>query len=234
MTKPRPRLRTAWATRIACAYLLIASAACSKVQSDPSPGPPPVQTGSSLPPSPSATAGAASASSAGTQGERVRILPEEGPPAGLPAIGFSLRDVWGGFSRNVRPQAGTYLSLGGPPGGTLMFVVKGYRDADPTAATLERLFDEWAKGIPGLEPVVKGAPETLRLAGAQRPALAYVVGRSMATSNWCVSLVPAPKDPRQGLFVLMGVGTQEGAKPDCSRSTSNERLRPLVESLAVD
>jgi hypothetical protein len=219
---------------VAPATMLLAIAACSKAQSDPPPGPPPPSSGWSVPPIATATAAPAPSSSASAEGERIRILPEEGPPAGLPAIGFSLAGVWRGFARNARPQAGTYLSLGGPPGGTLMFVVKGYRDADPTQATLERLFDEWTKGIPGLEAGGKGAPETLRLAGAQRPALAYVVGRSMATANWCVSLVPSPKDPRQGLFVLMGVGAPEGARPDCSRSTSNERLRPLMDSLAVD
>lgn len=167
-------------------------------------------------------------------GAAIHLLPEEGRAAGMPAIGFTLRDVWQGFARSMKPEAGTYLSLGGPPGGTLMFVVKSYQNAEPSHAALERLFADWTRGVPGMEPVVKGPKENLQLAGASRPAMAFVIGRSMATSNYCTAMVPSRSNPREGLYVLMGVGTAEGATPSCERSTTNERLAPLVAGLSLD
>jgi hypothetical protein len=131
------------------------------------------------------------------------------------------------------PQDGQYLSLSGPPGGTLMFVVEGYRDAEASTATVERLFARWAGHGARPDPVVKGSAQTVIIAGAGRPAMAFVVGRSMATTNWCVTLVPSREHEGEGLLVLMGVGVREGASPDCAASTSEDHIRPLVASFAL-
>src|SRR5512133_3456326 len=94
------------------AGLGLALAGCSSGQ----PSPAATTTPSPVPLPPSSTV-APSATTPAPKGATLHLLPEEGRAAGMPAIGFTLRDVWQGFARSSKPVAGTYLSLGGPPGG---------------------------------------------------------------------------------------------------------------------
>lgn len=222
--------------------VLLAGPACSEVRSGPTRTASPPTSGASAAPaptaasSPSATSSAASTATtaAAPASAEIHITAEQGQAAKLPPIGFSLRGVWSGFTRSVTPRAGTYLSLGGPPGGTLMFVVKAYQGVDPIGPTIEQLFTAWAGTRSASQPLVAGKPTSVHLAGADRPAQAFRIGTSHATTNWCVSLVPSRTDPRTGLWVMIGVSSRETAEPDCRLSTKHERLRPLVQSLRLD
>lgn len=222
--------------------VLSGSLGCSEVRSGAAPSAsPPTSTASAAPAPTAASSATTTVAAAPTAmvadapaGAEIHITAEQGLAGKLPPIGFSLRGVWSGFTRSVTPRAGTYLSLGGPPGGPLMFVVKAYRNADPIAPTIEQLFTAWAGTRSGSQPLVAGKPTSVHLAGADRPAQAFRIGTSQATTNWCVSLVPSRTDPRTGLWVMIGVGSRESAEPDCRLSTKHERLRPLVQSLRLD
>lgn len=191
-------------------------------------------------PGPSAGAAPASASAAGSgaaaqSGHSITITAEQGRAAGLPAIGFTISGIWSGFAANRRPSGSTYLSLAGPPGGVLMLVVKPYHGTEPSLSFMEQLFEEWSRTMPGLEPVTKGAPEKLVIAGAARAAIGYLGGAGPGRASWCVTLVPASAAAAedQGLMILLGVAVGDAAQPSCRHAAQHPQLKPLIESFRL-
>ena len=166
-------------------------------------------------------------------GHTITITAEQGRAAGLPAIGLSVSGIWSGFAVNRRPAGSTYLSLAGPPGGLLMFVVKPYHAAEPSVSFMEQLFEQWSRTMPGLLPVDKGAVEKIFIAGGERDAVGYLGGGGPGRASWCVTLVPAAADKDEGLMILMGVAVAAAAKPSCRHALDHRRLKPLIGSFRL-
>lgn len=132
-----------------------------------------------------------------------------------------------GWVRLGPGEAGAALmKLSGPPGGPLGFEVHSYAEAP-----IEDLF---RRAVPSAasQPITAGSPEKVRVAGADRDAQAFRVGRSMATSNWCA--IKVPSGARAGLLLLAQVGTNEKTAPTCSLSTGAAPIRPLIDSFTVE
>jgi hypothetical protein len=186
---------------------------------------------------PSASGSTAPTASASSKSPTVGafVTRKEAREAGLPDVGVRVDDVWTGFTAIKAPRAGTYLSLGGPPGGTLMFVVRGHTgeaDADGVSSAYRSYLKE-AKAI--ADPLLEGSPERVTLAGAERPARAFITGSAPARANWCVILVASPRKTDEGLMVMAGVGVPDAVTdPACKRSLEHEHIRPLVASLTVE
>jgi hypothetical protein len=115
-----------------------------------------------------------------------------------------------------------------------MLVVKPHEPLPPTAATLDRAFRRWARGLPRAEPVVAAEPERITLQGVDRVARAYRVGGGRSAANWCVVAVPVGADSRRAALVLLGVGVADDSRPRCGASTEHPRLAPLIASLRVE
>jgi hypothetical protein len=168
---------------------------------------------------------------------RLRISREQARKSGsvppLPDVGLVIEGIWEGFTANLRPQAGTYLSLGASPRSGpewIQFVIRGYHDADATAAGVDEVFRAWNAEVRLYDAVTTGAEAEVTLAGAPRPAVAFTV----PTGIWCVALVRSPREAREGLAVMVGVASAAGTEPVCAPLLAHERMAPLIGSLQVE
>lgn len=172
-----------------------------------------------------------SASKSRVENGRAVVTAVDARAKGLPAIGFTV--TWsdaGLFQGNVFNGEGNYLTLSGPPGGPLGMAVWGYTSLDATHATLEKVIAQH----PPRPPVIRGAPESISLAGAERPALAYIQGESLARSVTCLVLVPAAGNKREGLIVTFYVAAGSAlATASCKTVVEDRSIAPLVASFRV-
>jgi hypothetical protein len=218
------------------ALLLVAACSEPPAPTEPSAKPSSATQPSATQPSakPSASASASTSASAKPSEEGlVTITREEAKAAKMPDIGLRLGPIKDTWVASTKPQMGTYVSLGGPPGGTLMFVVRGYtgRAAKPEAiAPLYQDYLKWA-GITAAD-LAESKPTTVKVAGAERPAQAFVFGKPPARGNWCVILVASPRSETEGLMLLAGVSGDDA--PSCEPSLTHPAIAPVLASLQVD
>ena len=193
-------------------------------------------TASTTPPSssaaPSATAPAAPTSTPVEDGT-FAITRAEAAALRLPAVGFRVTMKQGGFTVSGASSE-QYVRASGPPGGPLTFLAKPYNDGVSDQAALEVLFRKALSDWSGLDPVEKGASETVTLGGKKLEAQAFRTGKSLATTNWCVVKVPAAKGARDGVLFLFGTGTGESTKPTCKASLEHQALAEIVSTLAFE
>lgn len=172
-----------------------------------------------------------SASKSQVKNGRAVVTAADARAKGLPPIGFSVE--WPRprlFLGSVLAHEGTYLTLSGPPGGPLGMSVRGYTNADANHGILETVIVEH----PPRPPVIRGAPETIDLAGAARPALAYIQGESLARSLTCLALVPSPGNKREGLVVRFYVAAGSAmSKAACKTVVERPSIAPLVASFRL-
>jgi hypothetical protein len=156
----------------------------------------------------------------------ILIRPQDCAAHALPAIGF--RVDTGGTGLGGRPfeQLGEYLSLCGPPGGRESFLVRPALEPESDAAAVEREVARQEGRILAEGIAEKGQ---VLLAGAPRPAIAYVMGEGIFRQAWCSALVGTPAG---ALLVEVGIGWREGA-PTCADVVENPELRELVQSFAL-
>ncbi len=166
--------------------------------------------------------------SAVTKGRAV-IHAEDARAGGLPAVGFTVEwDTTPGFSPRMPLGGGMYLSLSGPPGGPLGMRVSSYTNGDADHATLEKNIS-----VPQQFGYTKGAPEQVSLAGASRPALAYLSGQAIAKVHGCAVLVPARAGAREGLVVTFISSGHSVTQPNCATVLANPSLTKLVATFRL-
>lgn len=164
----------------------------------------------------------------------IRVKAKEAVKKGLPPIGFSIELTGTAMSGLAFPEKGLYLTASGPPGGTLLMQVLSYEAKihDPAAldAQIRAHFSKaWQ------QPLVLHQQGTLRLAGKQRPARAFMTGKSgMTRARWCAALVSPTGASGAGLLVAVG----EAAGPDdpvtCAAVTAHKELAPLIRSFILE
>lgn len=150
------------------------------------------------------------------EGTRVRV--SDGP---LP---FSLELGDSGMSGS-RAGDGDYLTLGGPPGGPLMLRIYPATvgaDVKTLVAALR----------PDAEPLLDGR---VTLLGAERPAVTWISGESMARTLRC-GVIVAPTSAAAGqpaLLLELGVG-HGGEDADCKHARDHHVLGPVLDSLTFE
>jgi hypothetical protein len=149
------------------------------------------------------------------EGTRVRV--SDGP---LP---FTLDLVNSGMSGD-RAGEGDYLTLGGPPGGPLMLRIY--------PATVG---GDVKKLIAGLRPQAQLQDGSVDLLGAERPAVTWITGESMARTLMCgVIVAPDGAAPGQPALLLeLGVG-HRGDSSDCKIARDHHVLGPVIDSLTFE
>jgi hypothetical protein len=160
------------------------------------------------------------------------ITADQAKAVGLPPIGFELSGLKGHGWTRFAPDRNRYLSLSGPPGGPLSFLVSPY--SDDGSPTLEQLFRKAFADQSALEPFLAGEPEKVEIAGAEREAQAFRTNRSLATSNWCVVKIPAAKIENTGLLMTLRIGSKEDRTPSCALSLKSAALAPLARSFRLE
>ncbi|MBN1774745.1 MAG: hypothetical protein JXB32_26035 [Deltaproteobacteria bacterium] len=163
---------------------------------------------------------------------RVRVTAAAAAERGLPAVGFSFDTVGTPMHSGTFPEDGTAAYASGPPGGVQTLRVESCDEAPEAAGALERhvrtrYSDE------RLGPLVVGEPTEVGLAGAQRPALPFVTGQSMARSNHCAIAVADPAGGPRGLVVVVAHSDLEG-EPDCAVPLANEQLARVLGTFRLE
>jgi hypothetical protein len=156
------------------------------------------------------------------------ITAAEADARGLPGVGFSLSHeslmMWTPF-----PEPGVYVTLSGPPGGTLMLTVLPYQGKDEPG-TLERHLRARA-GKMRWQPLLFGKAERLALAGEQRHAIGFIANESHARARYCGVLVPT--SPDAGLLVLIAHSVFQGDDTSCAATAAHPTLAPAMQSFRV-
>lgn len=149
------------------------------------------------------------------EGTRVRV--SDGP---LP---FSLELADSGMSGS-RAGDGDYLTLSGPPGGPLMLRIY----PATVGADVKKL-------VAGLRPDAALLDGSVNLLGAERPAVTWITGESMARTLSC-GLIVAPASAAAGqpaLLLELEVG-HRGEGHDCKIARDHHVLGPVIDSLAFE
>lgn len=156
------------------------------------------------------------------------ITAAEASAHGLPGVGFSLAHeglmMWLPF-----PEPGIYVTLSGPPGGTLTLTVLPYQGKNEPA-TLEQHLRGRA-GKMRWQPMRFGKAERLTVAGEARHAIGFIANESMARARYCGVLVPTSQDA--GLLVLIAHSIFQGDDTSCAATAAHPSLAPAMQSFRV-
>lgn len=150
----------------------------------------------------------------------VVVLARDARAHGLPPIALRLRAP--GMVPFAFPDASSYLSLSGPPGGVLFLQVKrlGHGPVD-----LDRLRELVAGN--DRRPVTFGSAGHVTIGGVERDAVLFYVGESMAATAGCALAVPAGHEL---LLVVLGIGGNPRNVTSCSAVAGQPSLRAALDS----
>jgi hypothetical protein len=203
-------------TRISCMVVLAClTLACASERGDEPKQPASDDKSTAAPAEPPVTAEPVAGEPPAFEGTRVRV--SDGP---LP---FALELADSGMSGS-RAGDGDYLTLSGPPGGPLMLRIY----PATVGADVETL-------VAGLRADAQLLAGRVTLLGAERPAVAWITGESMARTAWCAVIV-APAGAASGqpaLLLELGVGHQ-GDAADCKIARDHHVLGPVIDSLTFE
>ena len=129
----------------------------------------------------------------------IEITPSDAAAHGLPAIGFTIDGSAAGMSALPFPEAGSYVTMSGPPGGVSRVEVWPLDEATEGKAWTA-IAARFARIQRPIEPL---AEEMVQIAGAARPAALFFNGRPPVRAAWVVALVNDPGRP--ALLVAFGV-----------------------------
>jgi hypothetical protein len=149
------------------------------------------------------------------EGTRVRVS-----DAPLP---FAL-ELAGSAMSGGRVGNGDYLTLSGPPGGPLTLQIY----PATVGADVRKL-------VTSLRPDAELIDGRVTLLGAERPAVAWVSGESLARTAWCAVIVapPSASPGKPALLLELGVGHQ-GEGVDCKIAREHHVLGPVIDSLVFE
>jgi len=147
---------------------------------------------------------------------------------GLPAIGMQL-DAENQLIVSPFPDGDMYLIASGPPGGRLLFQVWKTDEAGRDAAAVRRAVEKRFT-VPSLAPTTWGPDGTLQLAGAQRPAVAYLSDKGFMQTGWCATLVAHAAGT---LLVVFASGAPGATSISCEKVVSHPSLAPVVRSFQI-
>ncbi len=159
---------------------------------------------------------------------RVVVTASDALSGGLPAVGFTAQ--WSkspGFLARMPLSGGMYLGLSGPPGGPLNVSVTAYKKGEATHDTLEKNVS-----IPQLGHTM-GPAETVMFAGSNRPAVAYLFGKSISKTHGCAILVAAKPGATEGLVVSFNTSGVSVTQPSCPTVLAQASFAELVRSFSL-
>jgi hypothetical protein len=142
--------------------------------------------------------------------------------AGLPPLAFSFALPGDAGMSGDAFGDGDYVTLSGPPGGTLMLRITPAKVGADPAGLVSR------DGLPT-------TPQEVELLGAKQPAVAWVSGESMARTAWC-GIIVAPAGAAEGapaLLLELGVGHYKG-EAACAPTLEDDALGTMAKSLVFE
>lgn len=155
--------------------------------------------------------------------EAVRITPEEAERHGLPAIGFTVT-VPRLFVQRALPGGSLFLSLNGPPGGTLSVAFHGFAGEGPSASSLASLVSP----SHGARARVV-SPARVRVAGAERDAAAFEGGEAMAAATHCAIVIE--RRTKKGTASVIIVASRGGLVHTCEKVLEEPSIHAVVAGL---
>ncbi|HEU4732606.1 MAG TPA: pentapeptide repeat-containing protein [Kofleriaceae bacterium] len=160
----------------------------------------------------------------------VSVTPAEAAAHGLPAVGVRVELAGPQVRAHGRGMFGSYVSATSPPGGALRFHVMASDEAGTDAAAIQRAV---AAAYPG-EIQDWGAPGTLGIAGAARPALAFATRHGMYTVWSCATLVPHARGAVLVVFGGLAADVAAGtAGMTCEQIAAQPELAHAVRTFAL-
>jgi hypothetical protein len=158
----------------------------------------------------------------GPSATMVEVKAADAKAKGLSAIG--MRVAPGTLSVLPFPEPDKYLIASGPPGGPLLAIVWQTDQREVEAAVRAHFSQPW------LQPLVVGDATTLDVAGATRPAVAFMTGESLRKTAWCGVLVGGASGT-----VLLTVGRAPGqaAATSCAEVIAEPSLAGFVKSFVL-
>ena len=148
---------------------------------------------------------------------------------GLSSIGFSVDLAGTGLIATPFPSAREYAIFSGPPGGPLLVRIEP-SGGRITAEALDALVTE--HGARWGSPLTLGARETVTLDEDTRPAITASTGTSLASTQWCVVLVPA-HTMRRPMGLLVAFGVENATRLTCAQILANRSLGAFARSFRV-
>jgi hypothetical protein len=161
----------------------------------------------------------------GSKPDRIVVIEApEGVAHGLPPVRIRL-DLEGlPFLPWSFPDARTYFSLSGPPGGPLFFSAHPLPPDVRDAAALAALVSRTSGGRASFQ---LGAGETIEYRRSSCLAQLFFSGSEHAATASCALAVPAA-----GLLFVFGHGGNPGNVPDCRSIAASPPLAAVLERLA--
>lgn len=147
---------------------------------------------------------------------------------GLPAVGLQL-DAPNPLMISQFPEEELYVSASGPPGGRLELEVWNTGERAGDVAAVRRAVAQRFTAS-SLVPKVWGPDELLDIAGARRPAVAFLSDRAMMQTGWCATLVPHAKGT---LLVVLGSGAPGATAISCDKVVAHPALAALLRSFRI-
>ncbi len=157
----------------------------------------------------------------------VEVKADDAKEKGLPAIGMRVEP--GTLSVLPFPEPDKYLIASGPPGGPLLAIVwQADARTGGAAAVDAAVRSHFAQ--PWQQPLVIGDATTLLIAGAKRPALAFMTGESMRKTAWCGVLVGGASGT---VLVTVGRAPGQATAMSCAEVIAEPSLAGFVKTFAL-
>jgi hypothetical protein len=147
---------------------------------------------------------------------------------GLPAIGIQL-DAQNRLMVTRFSQPGSYVSASGPPGGRIEFEAWNTDEAGLGHAAVRRAVEHRFMA-PSLVPKVWGSDGVLEIAGARRPAVAFLSDKAFMQTGWCAALVPHGTGT---LLVALASGAPGATTITCEQVVAHPSLQPILQSFQL-
>jgi len=159
----------------------------------------------------------------------VEVTAAEAKAQGLPPIGLRVDPGDAPLSLLKFPEPDKYLIASGPPGGPLLVIVWETDQRESNVAAVEsavrkNFAQTWQ------QPLVIGEAGTLQIAGAARPALAFMTGESLRKTAWCGVVMSGPS---ASVFVTFGRATREVAATPCAEVMTEPSLAAFARTFAL-
>jgi hypothetical protein len=165
----------------------------------------------------------------------ITIEPGDAEERGMPAVRISIDITNLPLMPFAFPDSVTYLSLSGPPGGPLYFIVKALLGPVANLDALQNSLCELYAA--SKRPAPKFGPRaTVAIQDKTFPALLYFTGESMAASASCALVIQPPpeRSSSPGLLVIFGHGGNPENVTSCGQLAEHSALGGVLKTLKWD
>lgn len=156
----------------------------------------------------------------------IEVTADEAQAHGLPPF-FCRVDLEGTpLSAGKFGQPNSYLTVSGPPGGTVLAIVWTTDEHDEDAAAIERSVQKHYAQRATLQI---GRTDSITIAGRERPALSFTTGEGFGRVSWCAVIVTSGDGA-----VLVALGLDARARThSCAEIVAFPDLAVFVRTFAV-